>query len=221
MNIKRARLLGSDYIGLFTVTNDSICLVPKGISEKTQKQLEEILDVKTIKANIYDSSLLAVFSKMNNKKAFLPSYALPKEIEEIEKEIKVEVIDTERALGNLLSINDTNAIVSKTFNEKEIKQIEKTGLEILQTNIAKTDAIGSAIMLNNKGFVINPNATEEEIKKIQDTLNIKGGASTANTGDPFIRNSIIGNSKGVLVGEKTTGYEMNRIEEALEGGEKK
>ena len=218
MQLKKIRIMGSNYIGLFVITNDSLCLVPKGIEEKTLKTIEETLKVKTIKTSIYESSLIAVFAKMNNKEIIVPSYANNKEIEEIEKEIKVRIIETEHALGNLIEINDRNAILSKTLNAKEVKQIEKTGLGILQTNLARTDAIGSTILLTNKAFLINPNATKEEVKKVKETLNINGGASTANTGDAFIRNSVIANKKGVLVGEQTTGHEMNRIEEALNQG---
>ena len=56
-----------------------------------------------------------------------------------------------------------------------------------------------------------------KVKKIQETLNIRGGSATANTGDSFVRNSVIANEKGFIVGDQTTGHELNRIEEALEG----
>lgn len=152
---------------------------------------------------------------MNNKEIIVPSFITNKEINEIEKEIKIRIIETENALGNLMEINDNNAIISKTLNKNVYDQIKKTGLGILQTNLARTDAIGSSIVITNKAFLINPNATSEEIKIVQQSINIKGGSSTANTGDAFIRNSVIANSKGILVGEKTTGHEMSRIEEAL------
>lgn len=220
MNIKKTKILGSTYIGLFAIANDKLCFAPKSIEEKASKLIEDTLGVKVVKTNIYDSSLLAVFGKMNNKKIFLPSFVSSREIETIEKEIKVEILNTEHALGNLIEINDTHAILSKTLSPKEISVFEKENLKIIQTNIAKTDAVGSAIVITNKGFVINPNATEEEVKNIQGLLNIKGGASTANTGDKLIRNSIIANSKGAIVGELTTGHEMNRIDEALSDEER-
>lgn len=217
MNIKKAKLLGSSYIGLFGIANDKLCFVPHSTDEKTMKTIEETLDVKAVKISIYESSLLAVFSKINNKEIFLPSYALPKEIETIEKEIKVKVINTEQALGNLIEINDTGAVVSLSLKEETAKQLTKNGLEIVQTNLAKTDAVGSSIVLTNKSFLISPKATMEEVKNIQDKLNIKGGSSTANTGDSFVRNSVLANTKGIIAGDLTTGFELNRIEEALEG----
>ena len=217
MDIKKTRILGSDYVGLFTITNESLCFVPPGIEDEAAKLIEKTLDVKTVKTGIYDSSLLAVFAKMNNKEIILPKFVNPKEIELIEKEIKVRLIDTQKALGNLMAINDTHAILSQTLTRKDMEQISNSGLEILQTNIAFSDATGSSLLLTNTGFLINPNAEDEEIKTIQSTLNINGGTSTANTGDVFIRNSILANTTGAIVGEKTTGHEMNRIDEALEG----
>jgi len=215
MNIKKIKLLGSNYIGLFSVTNDKLCFVPRTIEEKTAKEIEKILDVKVVKIGIYNSSLLAVFSKMNNNEIFLPSYAESKEIEQIEKEIKVRVIHTEHALGNLMEINDTHAILSKTLSANDVKQINQSNLDTIQTNIAKTDAIGSSVLITNKAFLISTNASMEEIKKIEQELNIIGGSSTANMGDAFIRNSVLANINGVLIGEQT------RIDEALNWEERK
>ena len=217
MDIKKTRILGSDYVGLFTITNESLCFVPPGVEEQAVSLIEKTLDVKTVKTGIYDSSLLAVFAKMNNKEIILPKFANPKEIETIEKEIKVRLIDTQKALGNLMAINDTHAILSQTLTRKDMEQISACGLDILQTNIGQSDATGSSLLLTNKGFLVNPNAEDEEIKTIQSTLKVNGGASTANTGDVFIRNSVLANTKGAIVGERTTGHEMNRIDEALEG----
>lgn len=215
MQLKKIKILGSNYIGLFSITNDDLCFVPNNIDNKTEKIIQKTLDVKTIKTSIYDSSLLAVFARMNNKEIFLPSFVTSKELNKIEKEIKVRIINTEQAIGNLIELNDNALLVSKTIQKNTLTQLEKTNLKILQTNIAKTDAIGSTILITNKAFLISTNATTEEIKKIQEILNIKGGSSTANTGDPLIRNSVMANTKGILVGEQTTGHEMNRIEEAL------
>ncbi len=217
MKIKRLKMMGSNYLGLFGITNDKLCFLPHNVDDFSKKSIEETLDVKVVNTNIYESTLLAVFAKMNNKKIFLPNYALAKEIETIEKEIKVKVINTQSALGNMVEINDSKAIISQSFEKKEIKNFETEGLEVLQTNIANTNAIGSAIIITNKSFVINPNASSEEIKKIQKFLGCSGGAATANTGDAFIRNSILANKNGFVIGEATTGHEINRIDEALEG----
>lgn len=215
MEITKTKILGSNYVGLFGICNDTICFLPEQTDKKTEDTIAKTLDVKTIKISLYQSSLLAVFAKINNKYAYIPSFASPKEIEKIEKEIKTKIINTENALGNLIEINDTGAIISKTMNKKTVEEIKKSGLQTEQTNIGKTEVVGSAIIATKKAFLINPNATNEEINKVQKTLGVKGGSSTANFGDPFVRNSILANTKGIVIGEATTPHEINRIEEAL------
>jgi translation initiation factor 6 len=219
MEIARIRLLGSTYVGLFGITNDKLAFVPPSIEDRALKTVEQTLNVKAVKANIYGSSLLAVFSKMNNKHIYLPSYVHPKELEIIEKEIKARVIPTENALGNLIELNDNGAIISKTLSKKVADEIKKSGLEVAQTNIAKTDIVGSSIAATNKGFVVNPNVAKEEAALLEKVFGVKGGSSTANMGDSFIRNSIIANTNGIIMGENTTPHEINRIEEALMGDE--
>ncbi|MFA6268900.1 MAG: translation initiation factor IF-6 [archaeon] len=219
MNIARIRLLGSTYVGLFGITNDTLSFVPPSIEDRAVKTLEETLNTKVVKANLYGSSLLSVFAKMNNKYVYLPSFIPPKEFETIEREIKVKLIHTENALGNMIEINDTGAAVSKTLQKKAVDEIKKTGLKVTQTNIAKTDIVGSCIVATNKGFLVNPNISKEEALVLEEIFGVKGGSSTANTGDTFIRNSVIANTKGIIMGENTSPYEINRIEDALMGTE--
>ncbi len=215
MEIIRTRILGSNYVGLFGICNDSLCFLPEQIDKKTEDKIAKTLDVKTVKISIYQSALLAVFAKMNNKYAYLPKFASIREIEEIEKEIKAKIINTENALGNLVELNDTGAIISNALDTKVMEEIKKTGLAVEQTNIGKTEVVGSALIATKQAFLINPNATNEEVSKIQKTLGVKGGSSTANYGDPFVRNSVLANTKGIILGETTTPHEINRIEEAL------
>ena len=216
MNLAKTRLLGSSYVGLFGIANDKLCLVPQGTDEKVLKNIEATLEVKALKASIYESSLLAVFAKMNGKQIFLPSYATPREVEHIEKEHKVCIVKTEHALGNMVELNDYGAVASNTLPKAEVEALRAAGLRVEQTNLAKTDAVGSTLVATNRAFLVSPNATKEEVKRIEDALNVKGGSSTANTGDALVRNSVIANSKGAIVGDMTTGFELNRIEEALD-----
>ncbi len=216
MNIVRTRIMGSIYTGLFGITNDKVCFLPSSVDEKSEKIVASTLDVKVIRASVYTSPLLAVFAKMNNKYAYLPNFATQQEIELIEKEIKVKILDTEQTIGNLVELNDKVAIVSKTLAQKTIKELEKTGLDVLQMNIGKTEITGSSIVTTNSGFLVNPYISKEEVLKLQEILKLKGGSSTANTGDYLVRNSILANTKGMVLGEQTTPFEINKIEEALE-----
>ena len=217
MNIIKTRILGSNYAGLFGITNDNLCFLPPNTEEKTLKEIEKTLEVKAVKTTIYSSPLLAAFAKMNNKYAYVPKYIQPKELETIEKEIKTKIIQTENALGNMIELNDKGAIISQLIPKKICEEIKKTGLQTTQMNIEKITVVGSCLVATNRGFLISPNANMNEAQQIEKTLEVKGGSSTANTGDYFIRNSILANTKGIILGENTTPHEINRIEEALTG----
>ncbi len=208
--------MGSNYVGLFAVCNDSVALVPSQIEKRAEDEIAKVLDVKTIKTTIYGSSLLAVFSKLNNKQLYVPNFISQRELEAIEKEIKVKIIDTENALGNLVELNDTGAVVSMLLPKNAVEEIRKSGLKITQMNLGRVDVVGSALVATNRGFLVNPNISLEEAQKIEATLGVKGGSSTANTGDSFVRNSVLANKKGIVLGEGTSPYEINKIEEALE-----
>jgi translation initiation factor 6 len=217
MKVEILKVLGSPYIGLFAVANDSVCFVPNGIDNSAAKKIGETLDVKILKVSVYESSLLSVFGCINNKKIFLPSNTSAREIEAIEREMKVEIINTGNALGNLVAINDFGAVISKTLPSEIAIQIKSSGINVAHMNVAQSEVVGSSITATSAGFVMNPNSSKEEVKKVQETLNVSGGFSTANAGDVFIRNSIIANAKGFVAGSLTTGHELNRIEEALSG----
>jgi translation initiation factor 6 len=216
MDLTRLRILGSGYVGLFGVCNDSLCFLPTQVDKKTEETISNVLGVKTVKINIYGSALLAVFAKMNNKHIYLPRLLSEKEVEEIEKEIKVKILPTESAIGNLIEVNDNGAIISKTLDKRIAEEMRKTGLRVEQLNIAKTDIVGSALLATNNAFVVHPAISKEEAKKLEEIFGVKGGSATANSGDPFIRNSILANKKGIIMGENTTPFEINKIEEALE-----
>ncbi len=209
--------MGSSYAGLFLVTNDSICFAPKNIDSIAEKKIRETLDVKLIKASIYDSALLAIFAKMNNRVLVLPKSIAKKELEVFEKEIKVKLLSTEQAIGNLLELNDHGALVSKSVTEKVIKELESLKLSVKPCNIAGIETTGSSTLATSKGFVMNQNASKEDAGLAKKVFKVEGGFGTANTGDVYLRNSIIANAKGIVAGDLTTGFELNRIEEALEG----
>ena len=216
MNVAKTKILGSNYIGLFGITNDNLCFLPERVEERAKKIIAETLDVKVETTNLYSSELLSVFAKMNNKYCILPNFADSKEIEKIEKEIKVKILKTQQALGNLIELNDNTAIVSKILEESVINELKNSGLNVLATNIGNSEVTGSSIVTTNKGFLINPYANKEEIKKISEALKINGGSSTANSGDYLVRNSVLANKNGMVLGEQTTPFEINKIEEALE-----
>ena len=197
---------GSPFIGIFSIINDNYALVPPDISPDFVKAAKK-LDVDIVRTTIANTNLLSHFAKANNNKLIITKLVEKDELKLL-KDLFSEVIVIEAnytALGNLVAIND-NGIVCASQLTKSIK--DATGV-----TVAGSDLVGSSIYANNKAFITHPDTTDAELKKIQKVLKVDGGKGTINFGDPMLSTGIIGNKKGVIIGTRTSGPEMNRIDD--------
>jgi translation initiation factor 6 len=70
--------------------------------------------------------------------------------------------------------------------------------------------------MNSKGMVVHPKATEEERETLSDLFDLEVRISTANFGSPYLGASILANDNGGVIGNKSSGVEINRIEDTLD-----
>lgn len=217
MKIEKAKVKGSPYLGVFASATEEVCLVPENIEKKEKKKIEEILEVEAVKTSIASSSILGVLVKGIGKKFLVPEIVEEKELEELKaKGIEARELKGNLALGNLIAANEKNALLSTLIGEKERKEIERFwNVKTFKTDIGETDLVGSSVVLTKKGFIVNPKIKEKELKEIEKALELKGVPTTANYGDHYPGNSVLANSKGVLVGEQTSSFEILRIDEAF------
>ena len=89
-------------------------------------------------------------------------------------------------------------------------------VETVRMEIGGFHTVGANNILTNKGFVLNNRASEEEKERVEGILGMKVEQSTANTGSVNIGLCVVANSKGMMAGEATSGYELARIAESLE-----
>jgi len=220
MNIEFCTIKGSPYIGVFGFANDEIALVPKGTMKKEIDVIEKTLEVRAIETTIASSSLIGVFVAGNSHGILLPEIAEDSEMKALEGlGIKVKRIAGYTALGNLVAVNENFALISPMIDPATAREIGKfLGVEEGIGRVAGTDIPGSCLAVTNKGFVVHPNIASKEFKMLIEKFKVESGAaSTANFGDPFIRNSILANSKAAVVGSYTSGHELMRIDEGLSG----
>ncbi|MEW6294683.1 MAG: translation initiation factor IF-6 [Candidatus Diapherotrites archaeon] len=221
MRIEKKAINGSPFIGVFASVTEKIALLPKTISARELRGIEELLEVEAIQASIADSDLIGILAKGNSKGFIVPEIIEEGELRELEGNgVKIKVIQGINALGNLIALNDFGGIMSPLMPEGLVQDIKRFfGIEFIRTLIANTEIAGSCIVASNKGFVVHPNVTQKEFNLIKKALKVKGTTSTANYGNPFIANDVIANSKGALIGEQTSPHEMLRIDEGLSGEE--
>jgi translation initiation factor 6 len=70
--------------------------------------------------------------------------------------------------------------------------------------------------MTNKGFVVSNRITDADKERLDGLSGFESTRTTANTGSLYVGLAAVANSKGVVVGESTTGYELQRIVDGLE-----
>jgi translation initiation factor 6 len=65
-------------------------------------------------------------------------------------------------------------------------------------------------------MVVHPKASGEDIARLIDLFGIDVKISTANFGSPYLGASVVANDRGALIGNKSSGVEVNRIEDTLD-----
>ncbi|MFW5902816.1 MAG: translation initiation factor IF-6, partial [archaeon] len=195
-------------IGVFSKTNNKVTLVPPSATEKYEKKIKETLKTEIVETTICNSNLIGIFVAMNDDKIIVPSMITEYEQETLKKHFdEVKIIDSRyTAIGNLITMNNKGIAVSKFLKN----EINGSSFEI-----AGTSLLGSTVFATDKGFLAHRNTKKEEIEKLEETLKVEGNVGTVNFGDPYVKNGLIGNKEGILVGKDTTGPEINRIDEVF------
>lgn len=209
-------------LGFYGIATDAFCMLGLSVPDKHIKLIEEALKVPVIKANVYGTSLLGIFSVANSKNILLPKVIFKRELEDIRKNleplgININVLDSkETAFNNNILVNDKVGIVSPVFTKEEVDKIEEfLGVRTIQIKLANSTVPGSAGVLTNKGGIFHMDLSDEEIKKVEKLVGFEIGIGSVNMGNPWISSGVIANSKGFLVGNFSSGYEIARIDESL------
>ncbi len=108
------------------------------------------------------------------------------------------------------------AIVHPGFDAETVKEISSAlGVRVERGTVAGLKTVGSAAVTTNKGTLCHPHVRPGEIEVLKDVLQVPVSMTTANYGTAQVGACIVANSRGALVGNRTTPIEMGRIEEGL------
>jgi putative translation initiation factor eIF-6 len=217
--IQKASIYGNPFVGLFIRSNEKICLTGPSIDEKIIRIVEKF--AIPIKVSMAESDLIGLFCTMNSNGLILDRLTTDKEIESIKNKFRELSMDmniykmkTNFSPGNNICVNDFGGIINKNINKKEVKAIEETlSIEILPMSIGEFSTVGGVVFTTNKFFIACPKINEDEFKNLRDILRVDGYAGTLNSGFPFPSIAIAGNTKGCIVGNLTTGFEIYRLNE--------
>lgn len=223
LQIFQTNFFGDHNLGLYSKCSDKVCLIGNLISKKVEDKISAILDAKIARAYIGGTDLIGLFCVLNSNGILLPNLTKKYEIDKLKNTLKsfdlnYAILKSKfNCLGNLILCNDRGVAISKTFSRIERKKIEDVlGVEGEYCTLAGMNIVGSAAVATNKGCLVHRDASEDEIKKIEDVLKVNTDIGTANFGSPFLGSSFFANSQGAVVGDSTTGAEIDRISDILE-----
>ncbi len=221
MEAAKYKIMGSDYVAVFATATDDFVFVGANLTKNSKDMLSKVLEVKPIEFTISGSDLLGIFSRANSNGIVLSNLTLDQEVEMLKGlglGINIEVLQTDlNALGSNILANDRIAIINPDYSQEEAQQIgDVLGVEVLRAQMDGFKTVGANNILTNSGLVINNRGTAQEKAEWDKFSAFDSVRTTANTGGLAIGLSVIANSNAVVAGDSTTGFELQRIMEALE-----
>ena len=213
-------VFGNASIGVYSLVNDKIAIIPPQVPEIKRQKVEEWLKVKVVATTVGKSLIAGALACSNSNGVVLPSFSTDDEVDAIKSvvDINITVMDTKKtAYGNMVLVNDKGAVVDPRLDKGDVDKIADTlGVEVVPSDIAGLPYVGSLATATNKGVLAHPLLNEEERKVLNDVLKVPVDVGTVNCGIPYVSTGLLGNSKGAMVGLLTTGPEMFIIGQALD-----
>jgi translation initiation factor 6 len=211
-------LEGDPNIGLHGFATEKFAVVG-GAHEKKAK-IAEALDVGAHDLHLLHMDLIKLFMAGNSRHLIAPDF-LPdsdmKRAAELALKLDVELVklDTPRAVGNLILMNDNGALLSPLLERHKPQLDRALGFDCRVATVAGLWIIGSAALATNKGCLAHPNVADNEAKLIEKVLQVPVDVGTVNFGAPYPGSGVIANSRGFVAGSECSGVELGRIAEAL------
>ncbi|MDE1856296.1 MAG: translation initiation factor IF-6 [Candidatus Micrarchaeota archaeon] len=220
MGVARLTIDGNSYVGAFGIATEKFALLGGAISAKKHETIEKDLGVAVISATIDNSHLVGIYTAANSKGVLLPFTSYHTEVEHIKKKLKefdVTVLKSDmNALRNNILANDKIAVINPEYTRKEEVEIgDALDVEIVKREIGGFKTVGANNILTNTGLVLNNRVDDQEKEELESIFGMKSEQTTANLGSLNIGLCVMANSRGVVVGEQTTGFELARITNGL------
>jgi len=186
------------------------------VPPKASRAIEEALGVRTARTTIGSTNVVGSLLAMNSHGAVVTGFAGDREVAALAG-VRVLVLPHRlNAAGNNILCNDRGAVVHPGYDDRTVGAIgDALGVQAVRGTIAGMRTIGSAGVATNKGVLAHPHATEPELQVLRDALKVPAMITTANYGTAQVGACMVANSKGAVVGSRTTPIELGRIEEGL------
>ena len=219
MNLLKRNINGNSYVGAFSSSSEDITLISRGVSTKDESIIRETLGTDIFRISVSGSNLVGIYTVLNSNGILFPEMTYTEELKELnhlKDKLRIGTLKSDmNALGNNILANDKVAIINPNFQRAESDVIaDVLDVEIIRMAIGGYETVGANNILTNKGMVLNNFASERELEEAKGIVK-NVSQSTANLGSVFVGLASVANTKGIIVGEDTTGFELARMEEGL------
>ena len=220
MGIAKININGNTFVGAFVVITESFALLASNVTPHEEDAIRENLDVNGVKTSIDGSNLIGIYSVANSHGILVPNITKDLELKKLKENlpnINVMRFNSDlNALRNNILVNDKFAIVDPSYSKKEMDEIgQALEVDVMQFAIGGFNTVGSNNILTNKGMVLTNSASDEDRIRVQSLVE-HVSQSTANLGSLSLGLSAVANSKGLIVGKETSGFELARIADGLD-----
>ncbi len=215
----RTAFAGSPYVGVFARATPECLLVRPDVDESVHESCAEELAVPAVPTTVGGSGTVGALAAGNSNGLLVSSRISDRERERITDVVDVPITELPgriNAAGNVVLANDNGAYVHPDVPREAVQAI-KDGLDVpvSRGTIAGVQTVGTAAVATNSGVLCHPKTTDERLDELEDVLDVPADIGTINYGGPLVGSGLIANDSGYIVGERTTGPELGRIESAL------
>ena len=218
--LKRLDFNSNPYVGVFCRANDDIAFVHPFLQDKEKEAIREVLKVKIIETTVGGSTVMGSLIALNSSGAVVADFVGDEELDVIKNFFGDNVLvikDKFNAAGNNILANDYGAIVHPMMGDETIKDIKGVmDVEVERGTIAGIKTVGMAAVVTNRGMLCHPKIEDDEKRNLEELFSVPISIGTVNHGVPYVGAGMVANGKGAIMGSKTTGIEMGRIEDALD-----
>lgn len=216
--IRLSHYNGNPYIGVYAAANEFVAFVPRDAPDSLIRDISEALQVHVHQGTLSCTNLIGSLVSMNSYGAVVSNMATSAEVEYLSSFIPVyKIQDKINASGNNLLVNDYGCLANPDLSRSTIRMVEETlQVDVVQASVAEHKTVGSTCVVTNKGVLCHPSATKDELILLKDALKVPAAIGTLNYGAPLVGACIVANTKGAVVGNKSTPIELGRVEDALD-----
>ena len=213
--LRRLEVNGNPYIGVFCAANEDLLLLEPSVPTAAVKHIAEALETRAVQSNVAGSTVIGSLVAMNSNGILTSPFIDEGEIEAIGEPV-FPLPPRLSAVAHKFLCNDRGAVVHPGYDDDAITFIsEALGVPAVRGTVAGIKTVGAVAVATNKGVLCHPHAKPAEMDLLKTALGVPVAITTANYGSALVGACMVANSKGAVVGSKTTPIELGRIEEGL------